>query len=160
MTCCVLNRFALPASPAWRAVVRTVRTLRAWLVAGRLFAGLVGLGVWALPGAAQAQLPRQFPQTALRGEMVVTSPPEILLNGQSARLSPGSRIRGDYNMMQLSGTLAGKRLVVNYTLDPVGLVHDVWILRPDEAAVRPWPRSAAEARSMVYDTATQTWSKP
>jgi hypothetical protein len=43
--------------------------------------------------AAAAQAPRNFPATALRGEIVITQPPELLLNRQPARLAPGARIR-------------------------------------------------------------------
>lgn len=109
---------------------------------------------------AQAQVARQFPPQALRGEIVVIAPPEITLNGQAARLSPGSRIRAQDNMLALSGGLVGQKLRVNYTVDTLGLVHDVWILRPEEARVRPWPRTAEESRTWQFDAVSQTWSKP
>ena len=81
---------------------------------------LLALAV-ALPAHAQ----RLFQANALRGELVVTQPPEVLLNGKPARLAPGARIRDALNMIQLSGSLLGQRLTVNYTLDPTGLVRDV-----------------------------------
>jgi hypothetical protein len=118
-------------------------------------AGLMALGPTAL-----AQVPRAFPATALRGEIVVTAPPDIQLNGQPARLSPGARIRGQDNMLQMSASLIGQPLRVNYTLDTYGLVHDVWILRPGEAKVRPWPRTPAEAQAWQFDPVAQVWSKP
>jgi hypothetical protein len=140
-----------------RAALVNAFVALAFAAPGAWVAGLLGVTVAT---SAQAQLPRVFPQTALRGEIVVTAPPEVLLNGQPARLAPGARIRGDNNMMQLSGTLVGQRLLVNYTVDPVGLVFDVWVLRPDEAAKRPWPRTSAEAQAWVFDAAAQTWSRP
>ncbi|GAP34868.1 hypothetical protein ABXN37_06825 [Piscinibacter sakaiensis] len=112
----------------------------------------------ALPAAAQVQRP--FPAQALRGEIVVTSPPEITLNGAPARLAPGARIRGEDNMLRLSASLVGQPLRVNYTLDTYGLVRDVWILRPEEQRMRPWPRTPAEAAAWQFDAQTQTWSKP
>lgn len=116
------------------------------------------LALPALPAAAQVA--RNFPATALRGEIVVVAPPEITLNGKPARLAPGARIRGQDNMLQMSGALAGQKLQVNYTLDTYGLVHDVWVLRPGEARVRPWPRTPEEARQWTFDPVAQTWSKP
>jgi hypothetical protein len=87
-----------------------------------------------LGASALAQVVRPFPPTAQRGILQVTAAPDVLLNGKAARLSPGSRIRGTNNMMVMSATLTGQTLVVNYTLEPVGLLHDVWILTEAEAA--------------------------
>ena len=42
----------------------------------------------ALPAAAQT--PRPFPVNALRGDLLITQPPEVLINGRPARLSPGA----------------------------------------------------------------------
>lgn len=120
-----------------------------------LLAALVAV---TLPAAAQ--LARPFPATALRGEIVVTQPPEVLLNGQPARLAPGARIRGVDNLLQMSGTLVGQRALVHYTLDPTGNVLDVWLLTPAEAARQPWPTTAEQAARWRFDPASQTWSKP
>ena len=113
----------------------------------------------ALAGAVAAQTSRPFPANALRGALVVVQPPDVQLNGQAARLAPGSRIRGADNMVQMSGTLVGARLLVHYTLDPIGLVQDVWILTPDEAARRPWPSKPAEAQAWLFNPAAQAWTK-
>lgn len=110
------------------------------------------------PAAAQVQ--RLFPADALRGEIEFLQPPELRLNKAGARLAPGARIRGQDNMLQMSGALIGSRLSVNYTLDTYGLVRDVWILRPEEIRMRPWPRTLAEAKDWVFDPVAQTWSKP
>ena len=93
------------------------------------------LGGLAVTSAfAQSQTPRTFPTSALRGTMVVTAPPEIVMDGVSARLSPGARIRNQQNTMVLSGMLLGQELVVNYTRESHGLVHEVWILTDAEIA--------------------------
>ena len=113
--------------------------------------------VTALPAAAQ--MPRNFPATALRGEIVGSQPPELLLNGRPARLSPGARIRDEANLLQVSSVLAGQRLVVHYTVDLSGQVSEVWILTPDEAAKKPWPTTPAEAQRWLFDAPAQTWSK-
>ena len=109
------------------------------------------------PASAQQ---RQFPQNALRGALQFVEPPEILLNGQPARLAPGVRIRGQNNMLVLSGALSGSKLLVHYTVDMGALVKDVWILTPEEATKRPWPTTPREAESWSFDTVAQTWSKP
>jgi hypothetical protein len=111
-----------------------------------------------LPAFAQA--PRHFPANALRGEVAITQPPDVLLNGQPARLAPGARIRGLDNMLALSGALAGQRAVVNFTLDTQGLILDLWLLRPDERSKQPWPTSPQQAAAWQFDPVAQTWTKP
>jgi len=111
-------------------------------------------------GAAQAQSQRPFPANALRGELVVQQPPEVLLNGRAARLAPGSRIRGADNLLQMSGALAGRKLMVHFTVDDYGLLRDVWVLTPAELARKPWPSTPAEAAAWRFDAAGQTWHKP
>lgn len=112
----------------------------------------------AAPVAAQLQ--RHFPATALRGELRVLQAPEVLLNGRPARLAPGSRIRGDNNMLVLSGAVTGQPLWVNYTLDSVGGVLDVWVLTASERTRQPWPTTLEQAQSWSFDFAEQTWSRP
>ena len=109
------------------------------------------------PAAAQNLVQRQFPAQALRGTLKVVDAPEALLNGQSARLAPGARIRGTNNLLVMSAAITGQTLVVNYTRDTDGLLKDVWILRADEIA-HFWPTSAAEAATYTFDPAGQTWT--
>ena len=111
----------------------------------------------ALPAAAQMQ--RNFPANALRGELVVLQPPDAQLNGRPARLAPGARIRGDNNLLVVSGTIANRRLWVHYTLDNGGQLLDVWVLTATELA-RPWPTSPEQARAWAFDPARQSWSRP
>jgi len=109
------------------------------------------------PAAAQS---RAFPQNALRGALVITSPSEATLNGRTIGLAPGLRIRGQDNMLAMSGALIGARLLVHYTTDIQGLVNNVWILTPEEAAKKPWPVSTQEAQAWTFDPVAQVWSKP
>jgi hypothetical protein len=124
----------------------------------RCLALALAFAVWAPHSAAQQQ--RNFPQNALRGELVVVNPPEIRLNGKPARLAPGARIRAENNFLVLTGSIAAAKTLVHYTLDSDGALRDVWLLRPEEVAVEPWPASAEEALAWHFDAATQTWTKP
>ena len=105
-------------------------------------------------------MPRNFPATALRGEIVGSQPPELLLNGRPARLSPGARIRDEANLLQVSGVLAGQRLVVHYTVDLSGQVSEVWILTVAERARRPWPTTPEQAAAWTFDPVAQVWTRP
>jgi hypothetical protein len=68
--------------------------------------------------------------------MAVTVPPEVRLNGKPDRLAPGARIRGMNNLLVLSGSVIGQNLLVNYVRNPTGELQDIWILTPDEAALK------------------------
>ena len=111
------------------------------------------------PVVAIAQVQRNFPYNALRGEIAFTDPPDVRLNGQPARLAPGARLRGQDNLLVVTGALVGQRVVVHYTIDTVGLIKDVWVLRAEENSGL-WPRNAADAASWFFDPVAQTWIKP
>jgi len=101
---------------------------------------------------------RQFPEAALRGEMVVLTPPVITLDGKTDRLSPGSRIRDANNLLVLSGALVNQKVVVNYLRENAGNVHEVWILNPEEARLKR-PNTKASWFSFGGAT-TQTTTTP
>ena len=94
------------------------------------------LGACAKDSTSATSAVRQFPAAALRGEMVVTAPPAITLDGKPDRLSPGSRIRDANNLLVLSGALVNQKVVVNYLRENAGNVHEVWILNPAEARLK------------------------
>ena len=121
---------------------------------------ILAVALMATCAAASAQMSRNFPADALRGEVVVTLPPELLLNGKPARLAPGARLRGQDNLFLTSGALVNQRLVVHYRLDLHGQIGDLWILTPVEFARRPWPTTPAEAAAWRFDPQSQTWSRP
>ena len=83
-----------------------------------------------------AQQLRDFPATALRGKLVVQAPPQVTLDGKPDQLSPGARIRNPQNMFVMSATLTGQTLAVNYTRESNGMIHEVWLLTPQEAAIK------------------------
>jgi hypothetical protein len=76
---------------------------------------------------------RPFPPLAKRGELVIVTPPEVVMDGKADRLSPGVRIRDANNSLVLSGTLVNLKLPVRYLRDNTGLVHVVWVLNAEEA---------------------------
>ena len=83
--------------------------------------------------AVMAQgLVREVPKDVVRARLTVTAPPEVTVDGKPDRLSPGSRIRGVNNLVQLSGGLVGQALPVVYRRDAAGLIHEVWVLTPEE----------------------------
>nr|WP_145550877.1 hypothetical protein [Variovorax boronicumulans] len=102
---------------------------------------------------APAQV-REFPAAALRGTFQVTQPPEILLDGKADRLSPGARILGVRNELVLSASIVGERLVVNYTREPNGMVHQVWLLNQQEAALKR--NSATRERNFIFSSEEDT----
>lgn len=124
----------------------------------RVLAATVAAFLIAAPAAAQQAMQRSFPQNALRGQIVVMQPPEITLNGSAARLAPGSRMRGANNLLLMSGAVVGTPLLVHYTVDDLGLVKDVWVLREDEVA-KPWPKTPAEAARWAFDPVAQVWTR-
>lgn len=88
----------------------------------------------AQPGEAPAAgvVTRRAPAGVKPARLVVTAPPQVTLDGRPDRLSPGARIRGTNNMLVLSGSVAGQTLPVVYRRDPLGLVHEVWVLTEQE----------------------------
>lgn len=86
-----------------------------------------------LAAAASAQVPlRNVPKDVKYGHMTITSPPQVDLDGKTDRLSPGARVRNVDNMIIMSGTLVGKKVPVLYRREVTGMLHDVWILTPEE----------------------------
>jgi hypothetical protein len=111
--------------------------------------------------AAVAQVQRAFPPTAFRGELTGSAPPDVLLNGKPARLAAGARIRGEENRFELTSYLAGRKLVVNYTIeDTSGQLMEIWVLTPAELANTPWPATKEQAAAWTFDPVAQKWTRP
>ncbi|WP_240523498.1 hypothetical protein [Polaromonas sp. AER18D-145] len=125
----------LPSLPLPAALIAIVMTL---------------VSLFAMPALAQTdEVPsvRNFPKAALRGLLVVRAPPDISLNGKADRLSAGARIRNVNNNYVLSGALLGQELLVNYTRDSAGLVHEVWVLTAEEAREK---RAGLSTRNFLF----------
>lgn len=112
---------------------------------------------FTLPAAAQVQ--RNFPANALRGELAVVAPPQVRLNAQQARLAPGARIRAENNLIVMPASLVGRELAVHYTVDSDGQLRDVWILQAHELARKPWPTTPRQAQTWSFDPAAQVWTQ-
>jgi len=139
------------------AVARPARRAAGRLLLASLATTLLAT---ALPADAQA-LMRRFPRNALRGEIAFGAYPEIRLNGQLARLSPSAHVRDAANVIPIFGNLVGNKYIVNYTANTMGLVQEVWILRPDEiTGMQPWPRTLQEMQTWAFDEQGQRWVKP
>ena len=120
---------------------RCPRTLARLLLAAGL--ALTGLGFHA-PAALAQGIQRSAPKDVVLGQLTVTLPPVIAMNGNPERRSPGARIRDLNNMLVLSGGMAGKTFPVVYRRDAAGLVHEVWILTADEYSKLGGAGSGAE----------------
>lgn len=101
---------------------------------------------------------RRLPPASLRGKITITAGPQGVLNGQTVSMAPGLRIRGTDNILMAPSALMGQTFVVNYILDPYGLVQEMWVLREDERA-KLWPSTTKEATTWVYEPVSQTWTK-
>lgn len=97
---------------------------------------LAGLALTAVACAGFAQdIIRTAPKDVKPGIIAVSAtPPIITVDGKDDRLSPGARIRDRNNLLVLTGTLAGKTSYAVYRRDPMGLVHEVWLLNEEEYA--------------------------
>ena len=116
----------------------------------RLLRHAAALCLAVLAGAAAQAQVREFPAAALRGVLQVTMPPVVVLDGKADRLSPGARFRGPANEFVLSASIAGAPLVVNYLRESNGLLHEIWLLTPAEAAIkRP---GAVRERNFVFES--------
>jgi hypothetical protein len=136
---------------------RCVATSRLRATLPALAFALAAATTTLLPASAIAQAHRNFPQTALRGVIAFTSPSDATLNTKPIRLAPGARIHGVDNMLVMSGTLAGQRFAANYTLEPNGMLYEIWLLSKEEAKVEPWPQTPQQAAAWSFDYAAQKW---
>ncbi|MDL5036417.1 hypothetical protein QRD40_08635 [Comamonas sp. Y6] len=90
----------------------------------------------SLPALAQG-LPsnetRNFPPTALFGELSITNFPEVAINGSPIRTTPGFRLFSQERTIVFASNYAGQKMLVGYVIEPQtqGL-HTAWILTPAE----------------------------
>ena len=107
------------------------------------------LALFAAHAALAQGIVRQPPKDVRPARMAVTAPPEIALDGQADRLSPGARIRNVQNLVVMSGSLSGQTVPVVYRRDASGLVHEVWMLTEDEYASVAQAASAGDPSAFM-----------
>jgi hypothetical protein len=95
--------------------------------------------ILVLAGAAQAFAERNFPEQAMRGELKAYEYPLMKIGDNVYRLSPGSRIFNQQNLIIMPASLQVQTAPVMYMLDMSGDLSRVWLLTGDEAARRPVP---------------------
>jgi hypothetical protein len=89
-----------------------------------------------------AQSQRPLPASARLADFEMRQYPEILLNGELARMSAGGQIRDAQNRIVMPAGISGTHPVL-YERDPSGQVSRIWILTADEvkaAKARPQPK--------------------
>lgn len=131
-------------------------TLTERLLPRALVAALLASTLNSIPALAQS-VSRQFPAQSQRAQMQVLVPPNIVLDDKPERLAPGARILGPNNLLQLSASLVGQSLPVNYLREHGGLISRVWILNPQEASQSA---SAAAPRTNIIFESTASQVKP
>ena len=76
---------------------------------------------------------RNFPPTAMFGELSITNFPEVAINGTAIRTTPGFRLFSQERTIVFASNYAGQKMLVGYVIEPQtqGL-HTAWILTPAE----------------------------
>ncbi len=93
---------------------------------------LIAIALLAGAATALAQL-RTIPPDAKRAQMTHVQEMIVEVNGRRARLAPGSQIRDANNLVVIPAALPAGSLV-KYRADGEGMIKQVWILSPQEAA--------------------------
>ena len=92
------------------------------------------MSIFVLSTSAYAQL-RSIPDEAKRGEIRHLQDMVIAIDGVPQRLAPGAQIRDAANRIVVpAAVVAGT--AVKYVVNDEGLVRQIWILSPAEAAKR------------------------
>jgi hypothetical protein len=98
------------------------------------------LGGIAVPAAHARVYPdaaRSFPDTAQRGELLISAMPEVALNGKKIRTTPDFRLFNARNQLVLAHTLQGQKFAVNYVIEPsTQWLSQAWILTPEEVQAK------------------------
>ncbi len=110
-----------------------------------------------LPVIEQTGTPglRKFPDKAVRGTLRVMQTPEILMDGKPERLSPGARIRDTQNRVLMSASITNENILVNFVRNPLGEVHEVWVLSEAEARQKSKRNTPERNFSFATDSATK-----
>ena len=101
----------------------------------RMTASAVALGFAASLAFAQQRMIPISPK-AKRADITFDGTPNILIDGQAARLAPGARIQDRNNMLTMHGSLQGSAKARYLIEETTGNVIAIWILTDQEIATR------------------------
>ena len=93
--------------------------------------------ILVLAGATQAFAERTFPEQAKRGDLKAYEYPSMKIGDNIYRLSPGSRIFNQQNLIMMPASLQVQTAPVMYMLDTSGDLSRIWLLTGEEAAKLP-----------------------
>ena len=93
--------------------------------------------ILVLAGATQAFAERTFPEQAKRGELKAYEYPSMKIGDDVYRLSAGSRIFNQQNLIIMPASLLVQTAPVMYLLDTSGDLSRIWLLTGEEAERLP-----------------------
>jgi hypothetical protein len=108
-------------------------------IALRLLVPLLALVASGLFTATPAFADRNFPERAKRGEMKAYEYPFMKIGDRTLRLSAGSRIFNEHNLIIMPASLQKQSAAVMFSTDINGELSEVWLLTAQEAKARPLP---------------------
>ncbi|MDR2297922.1 MAG: hypothetical protein LBE30_06230 [Comamonas sp.] len=111
----------------------TISVLNRRLFGSALLAAAASASLPALTQGLPSNDTRNFPPTALFGELAITNFPEVAINGSPIRTTPGFRLFSQERSIVFASNYAGQKMLVGYVIEPQtqGL-HTAWILTPAE----------------------------
>ena len=111
----------------------TTSSLSRRLFSSALLAAAASASLPALAQGLPSNETRNFPPTALFGELSITNFPEVAINGSPIRTTPGFRLFSQERTIVFASNYAGQKMLVGYVIEPQtqGL-HTAWILTPAE----------------------------
>lgn len=110
----------------WTSSFSVARRL---LLAGVLAAGA---GLAAAQGVVPNE-PRIFPVETQFAELTITDFPEVAINGQTIRTTPGFRLFTPDRTLVMAHNLQGQKFPVAFVIEPsTQWLHTAWILSPSE----------------------------
>ena len=117
--------------------------------------GKVLIGLMLCVAASVYGQVRSIPENAERGTILHLQDMVVEIGGKRLHLAPGAQIRDASNRVVMPAALpAGAP--VKFVLDGAGLVRQVWILTPEEAA-QVLARSKGRAASLTLERDGRRW---
>jgi hypothetical protein len=98
---------------------------------------MCGVATLLAAAATVALAQRTFPQNAVRGELKAYEYPDMRIGSKDLRLTPGTRIYNEHNLIVMPASLASRKAPLMYTLDFSGNLGEIWLLSAEEARSIP-----------------------